>query len=56
MGVGYAYMKLIPRVREWRLHRKNRRSQGASTTHHLDAVGEAVDNIFKFEDERKRRK
>lgn len=55
MGVGYAYMKLVPRFRGWRLQRKNRRPRPVSKADHLDAVGEAVDNIFKFDDERRRR-
>lgn len=56
MIFGFAYMRLAPAIREWfeksaAKARKTPASKGSA-----DAVGEAVDNIFKFDDEKKRRK
>ncbi len=51
MIVGFVYMKLIPVMLEWRreaVRHKQARKQ--------DGVGDAVDNIFKFEDRKHREK
>ena len=52
MLVGFGYMKLVPRVRRWQLSR--RRGNGA-TEDPMEAAKEAVDNIFKFEERKRRR-
>jgi membrane associated rhomboid family serine protease len=53
MAVAYAYMKLAPHFRDWSgsFFKRRRRSKDE-----VDPLGEAVDNIFKFDDERRRRK
>ncbi len=53
LAVGYVYMKVIPKWR--RLRRRMRRGPGAAQKP-VDAVGEAVDNIFSYEKEKRRRK
>jgi len=53
MVVGFAYMKFVPRLRDWGDSLRNRRTKRKNK---LDALGDAVDNIFKFEDEKRRRK
>jgi hypothetical protein len=53
MAVGYAYIKFVPLLRE-RFSRR-RRSRPAQNDP-MDKLGEAIDNIFKFEEEKKRRK
>ncbi len=60
MAAGYAYMKLVPRMRTWRFRRPARRPRprGAApgrSSDTRDPLGEAVDNIFRFEDEKRRR-
>ncbi len=52
MIVGGLYMKLIPKWRKWA---NERRYQKASDKP-ADKVGDAVDKIFKFEDEKKKRR
>jgi membrane associated rhomboid family serine protease len=53
MGVGYLYIKFVPQIRAW----FDRRHRGAEPpTEPLDKLGEAVDNIFRFDEEKKRRK
>lgn len=53
LAVGYVYMKFIPKWRSmWR--RMRRGSQAGKKP--VDAVGEAVDNIFSYEKEKRRRK
>ena len=52
MIVAFAYMKLVPKVRTWR---ESRRGHGPAPAPDRDAVGEAVDNIFRFRDEKRRR-
>jgi hypothetical protein len=67
MAVGFAYMRLIPVFRRWQRARwqaheprpNHWRSRGwpfkaAAKKDPLDATGEAVDNIFKFEDRKNR--
>lgn len=53
IAVGFVYMKFAPRIRDWLETWQKKRPQPKD---HLDALGEAVDNIFKFEDEKRRRK
>ncbi len=53
MLAGYGYMKLLPRINLWQSERR-RSSQGQRPKTEFDKVGEAVDNIFRF-DEKKRR-
>ncbi|MFO7973106.1 MAG: rhomboid family intramembrane serine protease, partial [Candidatus Hydrogenedentota bacterium] len=53
LGVGYAYMKLIP---WWRALRRRQRGESKSGNDPMDVVGEAVDNIFSYEKEKRRRK
>jgi membrane associated rhomboid family serine protease len=53
MAVGYAYIKLRPLFgRGIRFTTKKKRKPGGP----MDALGEAVDNVFKFEEEKRRRK
>jgi len=53
MAVGWAYMKFIPMLRTW----QNQRDRpGQPKRDPLDEVGEAVNNIFKFDNKRSRRK
>lgn len=52
MVFGFGYMKLTPSLLSWLERRAAARPRGKDP---LDAVGEAVDNIFKF-DEKKRKK
>ncbi len=50
MAVGYAYIKLLPRMNAWQRERRRAASLSKeSPKPPLDKVGEAVDNIFKFE-------
>lgn len=52
MGVGLAYMTLVPRIRRLGLRRE--RTSRANWTEDHDKVGDAVDNIFRFDDKRRR--
>lgn len=53
MITGYVYMKLLPQIHRWQ--NKRRRSPGDNRPkNEFDKIGEAVDNIFRF-DERKKR-
>ncbi|HQK75425.1 MAG TPA: rhomboid family intramembrane serine protease [Candidatus Hydrogenedentes bacterium] len=52
LAAGYAYMKLVP---WWRSLRRRRRKEKVSGDP-MDAIGEAVDNIFSYEKEKRRRK
>ena len=54
MAFGFAYMKLAPTVRAW--FDRPAAPKGPADTPPKDAIGDAVDNIFKFDEERKRRK
>lgn len=51
MAAGFLYMKTLPMLMN--LKREKRRKDAAARKEHADKVGEAVDNIFKF-DNRKR--
>jgi len=53
MGVGYAYIKLAPQIRAWF---DSRRRSEKPPSDNVDKLGEAVDNIFRFDEEKKRRK
>lgn len=53
MGTGYVYMKLVPRFRQWRHYRRMGKEPPKDQ---VDVVGEAVDNIFEFKNEKKRRR
>ncbi len=50
MLVGFAYMKLVPLLRDWYAARQRRRAEDK-----LEAIGRAVDNIFRFDEEKRRR-
>lgn len=54
MVFGFAYMKLAPTVRTW--FDRPAKPKTATDKPPADAVGDAVDNIFKFDEERKKRK
>jgi len=47
MAAGYLFMKILPRINQWRFPRK-KKPRPKNTPPDLDKVGEAVDNIFKF--------
>lgn len=51
LAAGYAYMKLVPWWRSLRRRHKDKVSEDP-----LDAIGEAVNNIFSYEKEKRRRK
>ncbi|MEA3366387.1 MAG: rhomboid family intramembrane serine protease [Candidatus Hydrogenedentes bacterium] len=53
LAVGYAYMKAIP---WWRSVRRSQGKGRKSSKDPMDVVGEAVDNIFNYEKEKRRRK
>lgn len=60
MAVGYAFIKAIPAIRRWELERDKARLAKPKKTKakkegKVDAVGEAVDNIFKFDEKNRRR-
>jgi len=52
MGVGFAYIKLLPRLRAWRRPGAKPAAKGPDSS--AGKVGEAVDNIFKFKDPNRR--
>jgi membrane associated rhomboid family serine protease len=60
MGAGYAYMKAVPVLRRWRFsaprRRKPAKPDSTSAKAEADPVGEAVDNIFRFDNKRRRGK
>jgi rhomboid family protein len=53
MAVGYGYMKIAPRWRAWVDQRQRRRAKPGDP---MDAIGDAVDNIFEFDREKRRRR
>jgi membrane associated rhomboid family serine protease len=57
MVFGFGYMKLAPTIRAW-FDRPARAAKhnDPDASGPVDIVGEAVDNIFKFDEEKKRRK
>lgn len=52
MGIGFVYMKGIPRYRRWQTEQRRARA-GSGKSH--DPAGEMVDNIFEFDDKKRRR-
>lgn len=53
MAIGYLYIKFIPQIRDW----LDKRKRGVEPPRDkMDKLGEAIDNIFKFDEEKKRRK
>lgn len=52
MGIGFLYMKILPLFIS--LRRERRRKEVKIKKHPNDKVGEAVDNIFKFDDRKRR--
>jgi membrane associated rhomboid family serine protease len=55
MAVGYAYMQWAPRFIAWRRTQWLEREQRPQPREPQDKVGEAVDNIFRFDDKRRGR-
>lgn len=53
LGAGFAYMRCVPIFRRWRLRRERPKSNPSAP---MDVTGEAVDNIFRFEEEKRKRK
>jgi membrane associated rhomboid family serine protease len=53
LAVGYAYMKSVP---WWRALRRRQRRKPKNSEGPMDAIGDAVDNIFSYEKEKRRRK
>lgn len=51
MAVGYLYMKYRPRLAGWKLKRRKKR---AVPKRKQDKMGEAIDNIFDFDDRKKK--
>jgi len=54
MIAGYVYMKLLPQIHRWQRERRHPSGE-KEVKNEFDRIGEAVDNIFRF-DERKRRR
>ncbi|MDQ1256070.1 MAG: hypothetical protein QG656_666, partial [Candidatus Hydrogenedentes bacterium] len=54
LGLGYVYIKAIPLLRRWKIDRR-RRAFDAKDKEDVDIDGEMVDNIFQFEDRKRRR-
>ncbi len=52
MGVGFLYMKLLPMFISFQRERRRKDVKKKKDPH--DKVGEAVDNIFKFDDRKRR--
>jgi membrane associated rhomboid family serine protease len=55
MLTAFGYMKAAPRMRTWLESVPRPRNKKPNSTG-VDALGEAVDNIFRFDDEKRRRK
>jgi len=53
MAAGFAYMKLVPALRTWIQSWQGKTSKPKDE---FGTLGDAVDNIFKFEDEKRRRR
>jgi len=56
MAAGYAYMKAVPILRHWGEMWQNARQSKKAQKGPKDPAGEAVDNIFEFDKEKRRRK
>jgi membrane associated rhomboid family serine protease len=59
IAAGYGYMKIVPKLRDYRISRFRRPPARGRSAHktgeEFDALGRAVDNIFNFEDKKRRR-
>lgn len=53
MAVGYVYMRAIPLFNNWRRDRQREKAANQKKPE-ADRIGEAVDNIFRFEDRKRR--
>lgn len=53
MAFGFAYIRLLPRFNAWQRERRRNISEGGPKST-ADRIGEAVDNIFKFEKREKK--
>ena len=51
MAVGYLYMKTVPVFRRWQLEQRRRHSAREES---VDPAGDMVDNVFKFENHKRR--
>jgi membrane associated rhomboid family serine protease len=56
MVFGVAYMKFAPAIRAWFDRPARPKTKDGAGTGPSDPVGEAVDNIFKFDEEKRKRK
>lgn len=54
MAVGYAYMQVAPRFIAWRRAQWISRGRRSRSNNPSDRIGEAVDNIFRFDDKRRK--
>jgi membrane associated rhomboid family serine protease len=54
MGTGYVYMRLLPKFSAWQRQRRRAAANGPESKSGIDKLGDAVDNIFKFERKRRR--
>ena len=54
MAAGYAYMKLLPKLNGWNRKRKRAPKKTKKKSKTEDDLAEAIDNIFDFEDKKKR--
>ncbi len=52
MAVGFLYMRYMPRARRWMIEQRRKKYAGEDD---VDSLREMVDNIFKFDDWKKRR-
>lgn len=50
---GYVYIRMAPWINSWQRNRHSRKTRPQSDSPN-DKLGEAVDNIFKFEDRHRR--
>lgn len=54
MVMGFLYMKSLPLILNFQRNRRRRASEAKKKTKPSEKVGEAVDNIFKFDDRKRR--
>ncbi len=54
MAAGYAYMKLLPLINRWKSSRRHQGGSGGAKSE-FDRIGDAVDNIFRFNERKKPR-
>ena len=55
MVFGFAYMKFAPTIRTW-FDRPARKQSAATSADEHDPLGDAVDNIFKFDEEKRKKR